>query len=106
MGSNLIGGCRPVGEREEVWGDLSDCLRRRIREQIDWRACPDIRQMPGKSTGVDGMTISSQVQIKKNTENAGIPGFPEWNVNFPFSPVPVPAWLSRKRAGSMKGLSI
>jgi len=27
------------------------------------------------------MTISLQVQIKENAENAGIPGFPEWNVN-------------------------
>ena len=30
------------------------------------------------------MTISSHVQIKKNTENAGITGFLEWNVNCRF----------------------
>jgi hypothetical protein len=59
-------------------------LRLRFREQIDWRAGPDIRQMLGNSTGVDRMTISSQVQIKKNAENAGIPGFPQWNVNCSF----------------------
>jgi hypothetical protein len=53
--------------------------------------------------GVGGRTISSQVQIKKNTENAGIRGFPEPIVGCAISAVPViRAGLSRKRSGSRR----
>jgi hypothetical protein len=51
-----------------------------------------------KSASVDGLTISPQIQIKKNTENAGLSGFPEWNVSCDIPGVPV----RTKRAGSRR----
>jgi len=70
---------------------MANCSRRRIREQIHGGPPRIFHKLPGKSASVHRATISSQVRIKKNAENASIPGFQEWNVNCTSYPVSVRA---------------